>query len=43
MSDYEAKFAREAKPSPSDWMIRPDGRGRYTLICIAPQEVPHER
>lgn len=33
MSYYEAKFAREQKPHPTDWLIAPDGRG-FKLVFI---------
>lgn len=34
MNYYEAKFAREAKENPTDWIIAPNGRGGYRLIEI---------
>ena len=34
MNYYAAKFAREAKPNPTDWIIRPVGHGRYALDFI---------
>jgi len=34
MNYYEAKFAREAKPRPTDWLIIETARpGRYALRC----------
>lgn len=29
MTYYDAKFAREAKQHPADWIILPDGRLHY--------------
>jgi len=34
MTYYEAKFAREAKERPLDWVILPAGRGRVQLIRV---------
>lgn len=34
MTNYEAKFARERKPHPSHWLIKPIGRNRFALVYI---------
>lgn len=37
MTSIEAKFAREAKENPTDWVIAPDsrrGRGKFKLVYI---------
>lgn len=34
MSYYAAKFAREAKEKPLDWVIIPVGLGRFELVEI---------
>lgn len=35
MTYYEAKFAREAKEQPSDWVIAPADRpGLYKLVYL---------
>lgn len=36
MNYYEAKFAREAKEVPSNWVIFPLGSFRYKLVEIKP-------
>lgn len=36
MNYYEAKFTRENKDRPMDWVIVPNGVGGYMVICIAP-------
>ena len=39
MNYYDAKFAREAKERPVDWIIIPTGYMRYRLVNIgAPRE-----
>lgn len=35
MNYYEAKFAREAKPRPTDWLIIEGSRGFFKLIQVA--------
>lgn len=32
MNVYEAKFAREAKEKPTDWVIQYVGNGKYKLV-----------
>jgi len=34
MNEYAAKFAREAKAKPSDWIRVPIGRGLYRLVNL---------
>lgn len=34
MNALTAKFAREAKSNPKDWIIAPAGSGRYKLVYI---------
>lgn len=34
MSYYEAKFAREAKNKPTDWLIQSMGLGSYKLVYM---------
>lgn len=34
MNCYAAKFAREAKPRPSDWLIVPTRAGQFRLVYI---------
>jgi len=34
MNAMAAKFAREAKPNPTEWIIAPAGGGRYRLVRI---------
>jgi len=34
MTYYEAKFAREAKDRPTDWIILPASRGRVQLVKV---------
>lgn len=36
MNYYDAKFAREAKENPTDWIIVPAGRGEVNLVHIGP-------
>jgi len=36
MNYYDAKFAREAKENPTDWIIVPAGRGEVNLVRIGP-------
>jgi len=36
MNHYEAKFAREAKDNPTNWIIAPNGNGALKLIEIPP-------
>ena len=36
MNHYEAKFLREAKENPTEWIIAPNGRGGCTLVHIGP-------
>lgn len=31
---YQAKFEREAKENPLDWIITPVGRGRVKLVRL---------
>lgn len=35
MNYYEAKFAREAKERPADWLIIEGSRGFFKLIKVA--------
>lgn len=42
MTEYEAKFAREAQINPSDWIVYPLKRGNiftgfYKLVYIGPE------
>lgn len=39
MNYYDAKFRREAMPTPTDWVIRPLGHGQYALDNIAAGKV----
>ena len=34
MKYYQAKFEREAKENPLDWIIAPAGRGKVRLIKL---------
>ena len=34
MTYYEAKFAREAKENPLDWLILPAGSGKVQLVRV---------
>ena len=34
MNYYEAKFAREAKENPQDWVILPAGSGKVQLVRV---------
>ena len=34
MSALEAKFAREAKPRPTDWAIQHTGGGFFRLVFV---------
>lgn len=45
MNYYEAKFAREAKENPVDWIIAPSGRGDgyVKLIKIGDTEAYNKR
>ena len=43
MNGYEAKFAREAKEYPADWIIAPNGRGYFKLIKIGDTETYNKR
>ena len=45
MNAYEAKFAREAKEYPCDWIIAPNGRGVgcFKLIKIGDTEKYNNR
>ena len=50
MNHYEAKFAREAKECPVEWIIFPVGPGQFKLVHIGPPPrnpegytVPHLR
>lgn len=36
MNYYEAKFAREAKERPTDWLIIENSRGFFKLIQVGP-------
>ncbi len=38
MNAYDAKFAREAKENPTDWIIAPAGRGRFKLVHLPPRK-----
>lgn len=35
MNYYEAKFAREAKERPTDWLIVASSRGFFKLVQVA--------
>lgn len=45
MNVYEAKFAREAKEYPVDWIIAPNGRGDgyFKLIKIGDTEAYNKK
>lgn len=34
MMYYQAKFEREAKENPLDWIITPVGKGTYRLVRL---------
>lgn len=34
MTYYEAKFAREAKDRPTDWVMIPANRGKVQLVKV---------
>lgn len=38
MNQYEAKFKREAKTNPLDWIIIPNGIGGFALQYIGKPE-----
>ncbi len=39
MNQYAAKFAREAKDNPTDWVIRPIGNHEFELMFIGKHEL----
>lgn len=39
MNAYEAKFAREAKDDPTDWIIQPIGNHKFQLLFIGKREL----
>lgn len=34
MNEYDAKFAREDMPKPTDWITVPTGRGGFKLVNL---------